>query len=416
MISTFTSLLDRFRAKGAEESSALSSMLPAAVLLTGLALSGWLYVSLDRERNSYDEARLDSIVSAVENRIRTRLTSYEDALRGAGGFLNADTHVSQQDWYAYLSRLGMRDPGHGTAGMAVVQRVPHADLAAFLSQQKRALPEFEIRTISGEPLSAAAPFEHLVVVLANPAATLGLDFATESRRRDAAEVSRDLGTAAISRPILYALKNAPQQGVEMFMPVYRMGSPISTVAQRREALIAWTVAAIRLDTLFQYAEDKGRVDLQVFQGQPDASSLIFSSGGAAPAKIGPFERSTKLEVAGTAWTLGFNRTIRFPFVSSAPFRWAAGCLALLSLLLAASLVASMRHPRERRAFALATKRTRELADAMRAADAANRAKSEFLANMSHEIRTPMNGVLGMTGSVARYSAQRGAAGYGSDRA
>ncbi len=41
-------------------------------------------------------------------------------------------------------------------------------------------------------------------------------------------------------------------------------------------------------------------------------------------------------------------------------------------------------------------RTTQLRDAMRLAEAANRAKSEFLANMSHEIRTPMNGVIGMT--------------------
>ncbi len=40
--------------------------------------------------------------------------------------------------------------------------------------------------------------------------------------------------------------------------------------------------------------------------------------------------------------------------------------------------------------------TRNLGEAVAAAEAANRAKSEFLANMSHEIRTPMNGIIGMT--------------------
>jgi len=43
----------------------------------------------------------------------------------------------------------------------------------------------------------------------------------------------------------------------------------------------------------------------------------------------------------------------------------------------------------------------ELEDAVRRAEAANRAKSEFLANMSHEIRTPLNGVLGLAEVLSR---------------
>lgn len=51
-------------------------------------------------------------------------------------------------------------------------------------------------------------------------------------------------------------------------------------------------------------------------------------------------------------------------------------------------------------YRMSQKQIRELDEARREADHANKAKSEFLSNMSHDIRTPMNGIVGMT-AIAR---------------
>jgi len=210
---------------------------------------------------------------------------------------------------------------------------------------------------------------------------LGVDLATEPLRKAAAEQSRNSGKATLTRTLTFQSRPAPQSGLMLFVPV-----------RRGDAFFGWTAVAFTSDTFFQAAlgDLKDLIELRAYDST-QAGSLMFASETGKITK--PSERTTKIELAGSTWTLAWNRTPRFPYLSKTPSAWAAGCTALLSLLLA-GLVVSLQSTGQR-ASALAEERTRELADALHAADAANRAKSEFLANMSHEIRTPMNGVLGM---------------------
>ncbi len=84
------------------------------------------------------------------------------------------------------------------------------------------------------------------------------------------------------------------------------------------------------------------------------------------------------------------------FYETTWFKAVCAGVALLFGFLMFRLRESQLKRRSRELKVLVDERTRDLACAKEAAEAATRAKSEFLANMSHEIRTPMNGVIGMT--------------------
>jgi signal transduction histidine kinase/CheY-like chemotaxis protein/integral membrane sensor domain MASE1 len=382
--------LGAFRASG-------SLALPASVLLAGWILSGWLFSSLERNRISYDAARFDTSVLSVESQIRTRLTFYETALRGATGFLAASQHPSADGWRISTDRLGLLEHYPGTIAVELIQPVPDAQLDSFVAARRReGSPSFTISPAT--PALLQRPAEHYLTVYAEPPAVaaviLGRDLATEPHRKAAAERARDTGIATLTRRV--TLRDGHGSGLMLFVPVYTDGASLTTVAQRRAAFVGWAATAFTANALFKsaLASVQDVISLSAYDDAATPENLMFRSQAASPARRLRFERTTKLELSGSTWSLGWNRTPQFPSLSKTPSAWAAGSTALLSLLLA-GLVMSLQST-GRRAAALASERTKELAQALHAADGANRAKSEFLANMSHEIRTPMNGVLGMT--------------------
>ncbi len=393
-----------------------SLLLPGCVLLVGWTLTGWSFASFERGRAEFNRARLDALITSAEESIQRRLTAYEDALRGAASFVLASRYVDQQEWHTYVESLRLVKRYPGVNGMGFLVPVRTEQLAGLVAETRAGgAPEFTPRNVAGETLPRPGePWGvHFVITHVQPLEpnrqALGRDMASESVRRAAAEQARDSGHAVMTDRITLVQDARKRPGFLLYVPFFRRGEPVETIDQRRRALVGWVYSPFVTGSFFQGVLGHGgkQIDVHVFEGEtPAPNSSVYYSGGQRRTK---FDHTTRIELAGRRFTLGWSRSAGFLSPGSTASAWAAASGALVSLLLAGLIL--VLQSIGRRATAIAAERTAalaesrdriqlqasELEEALRQAATASRAKSDFLANMSHEVRTPMNGVLGMTG-------------------
>ena len=280
-------------------------------------MSGLLYASLDRDRVSYDEARFDKVVSSAENRIRGRMTTYEDVLRGAAGFISASRIPTPREWQIYVNRLGLLERYPGTEVVSIVRPVADADVGAFTSEERKIVsPEFTVRPFPVAEPAGSPTRQRYVVVCAEPLAVasraLGSDLAVDRQRKAAAEKARDSGIATLTRHT--RLARGSSKALQLFVPVYAAGAPVTNVAERQKALVAWVTVIFNADAFFQsaLADVKDQIALQAFDDDINPANLMFSSEPKNYASVRP-ELTTRLTLDGSSWTLAWNRTtLNFP--------------------------------------------------------------------------------------------------------
>jgi len=373
---------------------------PGGILLAGWLLGGWVYASLEADRLATDRIRLERVTTARQRDITRRLENYEQALRAGGEFLSQSPRVSREQWHTYVQQLELLSQYPGITRVFVAVPLESPRLQSFAREQQRSgATDFVLHPAPYATLADPRPEEHFIILYMDTlpplASQTGADMATEPNRRIAAEQARDSGVPVLSRRILTTRLGVARPGFMLMAPAYRAGLPIQTVPERRRALQALVIATFTADEFFAgtMGTFADQVRLQAFDGSIGDGNRLYESGGPHRSGRTP-ERVTELSLYGATWKLGWDRGAQFDPVSPASSAWAAGSTSMVPLLLA-GLVMSLQST-SRRAAAMVKERTAELAKALDAAAAANRAKSEFLANMSHEIRTPMNGVLGMT--------------------
>jgi PAS domain S-box-containing protein len=297
--------------------------LPLAVLLLGIGLSAAAAWWLVGQIHAKAEADFQRSSERLSNELLRRFQLPIYGLKGARGLYAADPSVERAEFKAYVDSRDLHAEFPGVRGLGFIQRIQRAELAGFEAKERAdGAQQFAVRQL------ADTAHDDLYVIkfvepMANNAPALGLDVGSEAVRRAGLMQAVDSGIPAISGAIILAQDAGKTPGVLLFVPLYAKGAVLSTVAERRTALVGLLYAPIVIIELLREIPDvvAGQLDFELFDAPAGASTdrLIFDSdshlasvpAGAAPMADRLFQRSISLALPGRTMTARISSTALF---------------------------------------------------------------------------------------------------------
>ena len=215
---------------------------------------------------------------------------------------------------------------------------------------------------------------------------LGFDLGSEPTRREALLRAIDSGQATLTRRI--SLVQDPQKRAAFlyFMPFYRPGMPLDTVAQRRAALSGLVSSPVLAEDLFKGLDDAVRqqVTYQLY-GQAASGESVPLVSSVEPSRVrgaALFEASTDLDISGQRLRLVVRSTPGFDVDSGYGMPVWLGLLGAMLSAMAAAAVWLMNTGRAR-AQSLAHAMTQDLVKAKQDAETASRESAALVTTLNH---------------------------------
>lgn len=297
-------------------------VLPSAALVVimlplGMTLFAW---QITTEYN-FDKSHslFASLANENEKALINRLSTYEQGLRGGGGFFSAVDTMSREKWRTYVENLDLDARYPGINGIGYIADLKRLDDVQFMAAERQdGAPEFDIHP---EKVERGRFIITYIEPIADNREALGLNIAFEKSRYEAAVHARDSGLATITRRILLVQDSTKSPGFLLLQALYRKGLPIDTMEQRQAAFMGWIYAPfVGRSFMADLTPSQGEtLHLKVYDGTTiDDGDLIFSSEPAAVrATMAPeFTVRHKLKIMQKTWTLEWTSTPEFERVTA----------------------------------------------------------------------------------------------------
>ena len=297
-------------------------ILPYLILLLGFCFTLLVYYYFSKLTQQQDRSSFDRSVQEIQDKVRLRIATSITLLRAGTGLFAASDFVDAHEFGRFVQQIELEKNYPGVLGIGFALRIPDAEKTKIFAGLKR-------EGVSPVEIWPKNPprNEYNVILYLEPGndpnkKALGFDMATEGARRQAMEGARDSGTPTASgRVELVQERNLPekQKGFLIYVPVYRTGAPLDTVAERRQALIGFVYSPYRIDDFLEPVTKEKNYDVsfQVYDGEAKQENLLSSPWSDITTKP-LFEDTKHLDVAARTWTIAYATKPSFEKFSSRP--------------------------------------------------------------------------------------------------
>ncbi|MFN0262266.1 CHASE domain-containing protein [Tepidamorphus sp. 3E244] len=290
----------------------------------------------------------------IRTAIFKRLQDQEEALIAGVGLFAASQTVTRADWRQFVKALNVDKYYTGLQGFGFSRVIQPDELADHEKAVRgEGFPMYEVRP-KGErdvytSIEFIEPFDW------RNRRAFGFDMFSEPSRRAAMERARDTGEAAVTSAVTLVQETDEnvQLGFLMYLPVYKRFRPLTTVEERRAALLGYVYSPFRMNDLMSGILGAGNasIDFDIYDGTSTEGGLqLYSTDSISEPDGGEsqFQRTLSFAAGGHDWTLSFHAHPGYLSMAeeAQPMVIAAGGLLIDVLVFVVISTLGRRHARE----------------------------------------------------------------------
>ena len=287
-------------------------ILPSLVFAVCLTITYFNWDFANTTRKNEFQSYFDYRARDVEKRIEHRIIGYKQILKSTLGLFNASGKVSRKEFRSFFNSQNLDETYPGIQGVGFSLIIPPEQIKKHTTEiRNEGFPEYKLwpegirETYT--TIIYLEPFEKLNL------RAFGYDMYSEPVRRKAMETARDSNKAVVSGRVdlVQETGSEVQAGFLIYLPVYKNGTPQTTLNDRRKNIIGWVHSTFRMGDFMEgiFGERSEDLDVEIYDGENIFDETKMYSSNTHNAKLNnPSTIEKVLDFNEHEWTALINYT------------------------------------------------------------------------------------------------------------